>query len=152
VNADLSKFITIKIDELARKKSYAIKLKDDVRELLASKAEGTFLWISLVLAVLGNTPKHKVKEKLNALPAGLDAIYDRILQQFEEAEDARFILQCVVVARRPLAVHEIATAYAIKLGGWRKDAAPLQGDLEEYTNVFENMQANPLFRRYDIDS
>jgi hypothetical protein len=105
INSDLSKFIEVRVNDLSRKKNYSDDLKKIVKEALTTKAEGTFLWVSLVQVDLEKTrSKHQVKEKLKKLPRNLNDVYDRILKQTEtdDIEAAQFILRCMAVARRPL--------------------------------------------------
>jgi hypothetical protein len=55
VNADLSKFIQAKVDDLSRRKEYPPKLRHDIEDTLRMKAGGTFLWAPLVLEDLRKT-------------------------------------------------------------------------------------------------
>src|SRR5205814_5593511 len=49
VNADLSKYIDFRADELNKAKNCGEKLTRDIKDALMQKAGGTFLWASLVL-------------------------------------------------------------------------------------------------------
>ncbi|KAI0405415.1 hypothetical protein F4802DRAFT_597245 [Xylaria palmicola] len=138
VNADLSKFIKAKMGDLARKHDYSKNLRDYVENRLRLRAGGTFLWVSLVLSDLERTSKHRVRAKLRDLPSGLDAIYCRILQQIEQKEDAKFILQCVIAARRPLTTDELAVAYVLELGDCEVNTVPPREVLEEANAVFRD--------------
>jgi hypothetical protein len=143
VNADLSKFIQVKVDDLSKKKSLPLQLKQDVEDALKNKAEGTFLWASLVIDDLYKAPKHQVRKKLLTLPKTLNEVYDRILKQIEagSVEDARFILRWVVVARRPLTRSELAMALAISTE---------ESYLEELDDVFRSCE--PLVYLNDNNS
>ncbi len=86
VNADLSKFIEVKINELAdMRNSWPEDLVQEIRETLQEKIGGTFLWASLVL---DNIFKIKiapmVRKKLKELPTKLRAIDNFILSNIEE--------------------------------------------------------------------
>ena len=49
INADLFKYIQTRVNELLKKKNYSQKLQQDIQNVLFKKAEGTFLWVSLIL-------------------------------------------------------------------------------------------------------
>ena len=142
VNADLSKFIQVKVNDLSRKKRYSDELKNKVQSALITKAEGTFLWASLVLADLESCYKHQVEKKLRTLPSDLNGVYDRILKQIEIGceEDAKFVLRCAVVARRPLTADELAMAYALELGGWAANTIPPGGFLDDLREIFKTCE------------
>jgi ankyrin repeat protein len=133
INSDLSEYINAKVDDLADKRGYAPDLKNKVRDALRYGARDTFLWASLMLADLQETPQYEVEKKLKTLPKGLDDTYARILAQIPDGrrEDARFLLLCMVAARRPLKMKEIATAF----GTWRNDLIPPSQDLDKYADI-----------------
>ena len=64
-----------------------------------------------------------IRKALNELPVTLDDTYERILQGIpkEKSHHARQLFQCMVAARRPLHVEELAEIFAIEFG---TDAAP----------------------------
>jgi hypothetical protein len=73
-----------------------------------------------------------IRKALNELPVTLDETYERILQGIptEKSDHARRLLQCMVAARRPLHVEELAEIFAIEFGpnnasnlvaGWRPE-------------------------------
>lgn len=133
VNDDLSRFIDIKVDELAKKKKrFPAKLVEDIRNMLQQQAGGTFLWVSLALEDIASaTTAKRAREKLEGLPKGLPGIYRRILDNIreEDVDDAAFILRWVVASRRPMTVDELATAQAMT--NWEGDAMPRSDDLDE---------------------
>jgi ankyrin repeat protein len=140
VNADLSKFIDVKVDELSRQKRYSPNLKQTIKDALTVKAGGTFLYVSLVLDDLKRTKiSSQVKRKLQTLPPDLDEVYKRILGQIDAdcVEIARFILCWVVVARRPLTVEELAMARALGTDAWEGNTIPPQDLLDELKDGFE---------------
>jgi len=115
INTDLSKFIDVKVDRLSKDNGYPTTLAKDIKAALTMGAGGTFLWASLVLVDISKTKiAAKVTKKLNNLPSSLGEVYYRILSKIEDVDEARFILQLVVEARRPLTVHELATACALR--------------------------------------
>ena len=139
VNADLSKFIQVKVNDLSKKKKFPPQLKQDVEDALKKKAEGTFLWASLVINDISKTTlASKVRKKLQALPSSLGEVYSRILGNIneEDVDDARFILQWVVGARRPLTVHELAMTRALGPEEWNKNNIPPPDTLGELKDGF----------------
>ncbi|OBT65148.1 hypothetical protein VE03_04699 [Pseudogymnoascus sp. 23342-1-I1] len=101
---------------------------------LKKEAEGTFLWVSLMVIDLEKEPKYNVKHKLKEPPQGLNKTYSRILNEnipSEAREDVQFLLLSMVAARRPLEIEEIASAFAV----W-KDGTVLSGqNVDEYTDI-----------------
>ena len=140
INGDLLKYIQTRVNELSTKKKYPPKLKQDIQSALSEKAGGTFLWVSLVLKDISETTiTSKVRTKLQSLPSGLSEVYSRILDniQKEDMENARFILQWVVTARRPLTIDELAMARALGPEGWDKNTIPTADTLNELTDGFK---------------
>jgi hypothetical protein len=140
VNADLSKFIDVKVDELSTQKSYPPNLKQTIKDALTKKAGGTFLYVSLVLDDLKRTKiSSQVKRKLQILPPDLNKVYDRILDQIDAdcVEIAGFILRWVVVARRPLTVEELAMARALGTEEWEGNTIPPEDHLDELKDGFK---------------
>ena len=116
INVDISNYIQIRVNELLVKKNYPQNLTQYIQDVLSKKAEGTFLWVSLVLHELSKiTVISKVRRILESLPSGLHEVYTRILYNIpeEDMENARYILQWVVTARRPLTIDELAMARAL---------------------------------------
>jgi ankyrin repeat protein len=73
-----------------------------------------------------------IRKALNELPVTLDDTYERLLQGIpkEKSHHACRLLQCMVAARRPLHVEELAEIFAIEFGpnnvpnlvaGWRPE-------------------------------
>jgi hypothetical protein len=140
VNADLSAFIQNRVSDLSRKKMYSPHLEQAVHDALITKAEGTFLWASLVLRDLAKEDDNsKVRQKLQDLPCDLDEVYDRILSQIDPKHEdtAKFLLRCVTVARRPLTVDELVMAYAISPGNWEGNTIPDKTYLADWNNIYK---------------
>jgi ankyrin repeat protein len=135
VNADLRKFIAIKVTETSGLNRWTPNLKNTVQEALIKKAGGTFLWASLVLKELEKTDKDQVRGKLNDFPDDLYDLYDRILSGIERMDEAQLILQLMVAARRPLTQRELGMAYVLKRGR-DEDILALEDQLDESENIF----------------
>jgi ankyrin repeat protein len=96
---------------LDEQKAYTKDLKDFVSQTLRVKAEGTFLWVSLACRELQREPKTRVKTILDRLPAGLVAMYQQLVSQIlqnEEADILKHVLVSMLVAFRPLRLRELA--------------------------------------------
>ncbi|KFZ13980.1 hypothetical protein V501_03452 [Pseudogymnoascus sp. VKM F-4519 (FW-2642)] len=134
VNYDLSIYIDSEVDRLAKRKRYSPKLKEMVEDALKNEADGTFLWVSLMVADLEKEHNYNVKDKLKLLPKGLNETYAQILNQNitrEAREDVQFLLLSMVAARRPLRKMEMASAFAV----WKHGLVLSSQDVEEYTDI-----------------
>jgi hypothetical protein len=115
VSKAVAVFVEYKVRRLATVQEYNPGLQAEVQQQLCDKAEGTFLWVSLVCKELEGVPLYRTREVLQALPPGLDPLYDRMMAQIK-AQDARTsrycrsILWAVTLAFRPLAAEELAIA------------------------------------------
>ena len=113
VTGAVALFIDHKIRELASLKMYNSKLQAFIREVLLEKAEGTFLWVALVCKELRRARRGKERSFLQAVPAGLVPLYERMLDQVlhqgdeSDIESCRRILCSVTLAFRPLRLKEI---------------------------------------------
>ncbi|KAF5128487.1 Vegetative incompatibility protein HET-E-1 [Metarhizium anisopliae] len=133
INHDLAKYIDDRVDELANRKHYPLSLKQKVIETLKRESGNTFLWVSLMIAELKTTLLHKVEEKLNRLPHGLDNTYSTILDRIpvENRENAQFILRFMVAALRPLKKTELQAAYAT----WKTNSILSGEDMQLYSDI-----------------
>jgi hypothetical protein len=78
-------------------------------------ASHRFRWVFCQLEVLRQCFPSTVRSILAELPESLDETYERILQQIPKSNRvyAHRLLQCLVVAVRPLTVEELAEVLAI---------------------------------------
>jgi hypothetical protein len=114
ISAAVNTFIRFKVDWLAKRNRYNDDTRDSVQSYLSSNANDTFLWVALVCQEFAIIPGWKVKEKLTAtaFPAGLDALYRRMMDQIfnsEYAELCRAILAVVSVMYRPITLEELVS-------------------------------------------
>jgi ankyrin repeat protein len=91
------------------------------------------LWVYLILYDLQTSTqasRHVIKRKLNSLPKDLPDLYNRILRNIkpEDLEVAKAILRWVVWAERPLTLHELTVAIAIRPG--QRSMEPLSEMME----------------------
>lgn len=140
VNYDVFKFIDTRVNELSTRKGYTAKLKSEIKSALTNKAEGTFLYVSLVLSILEKTRAQSlVREKLQNLPEDLNKLYDKILSQIDPdcEEIAIFVFRWVAVARRPLTVKELAMARALSTSRWKVDTLPPYDFADEFEDIYK---------------
>ena len=73
-----------------------------------------FRWVVCQLEVLRRCLARNLQRQLNELPQSLDETYERILKEIHSAnqDDARRLLRCLTVAKRPLLVEELAEILA----------------------------------------
>jgi hypothetical protein len=113
VSRAVAAFIKFKVHRLATVKKYEARLYAEVQQLLLDKAGGTFLWVSLVCKEIERVPLYRTREVLQAMPAGLDPLYDRMMTQILAQDDTRTakyckdVLRAVAVAFRPLHLKEL---------------------------------------------
>jgi hypothetical protein len=105
--------------------------KDLVIETLSERADGMYVnrftpvmlvqivnrfrWVFCQLEILRNCFPSSVRRFLEELPESLDETYERILREIKKPnrDHARRLLQCLVVAIRPLHVGELAEVLAV---------------------------------------
>ncbi|EUC40026.1 hypothetical protein COCMIDRAFT_109863, partial [Bipolaris oryzae ATCC 44560] len=115
VSKAVAVFVQYKVHQLATVRAYNPRLQAEVQQQLRDKAEGTFLWVSLVCKELEGVPLYRTREVLQALPPGLDPLYERMMGQIagqdtKTAEYCRDILRSITLAFRPLQLRELAVA------------------------------------------
>jgi hypothetical protein len=110
VSAAVSVFIEQKVSQLAQQKKYDKPTQEAVLERLTSNANDTFLWVALVCQDLQATAKRNVLRKLRSFPPGLDALYERMMQQISNSDDAelcKHVLATIALTYRPIALQEL---------------------------------------------
>ncbi|KAK2589635.1 hypothetical protein QQS21_012685 [Conoideocrella luteorostrata] len=112
VSKAIEAYIEYKVNELVVNKVYDEATRSAVREYLAVNARGTFLWVALVCQELSkpNVARRHTWSKLKTLPPGLNALYDRMMEQISISEDAnrcRELLAITSVVFRPITLDEL---------------------------------------------
>lgn len=80
---------------------------------LKNKANGTFLWVALVIEQLRDTDRRNVEDVLEEMPEGLENLYDLIIRRAnsklrqKDREACRVLLSIVTTAERPLHLKEL---------------------------------------------
>jgi ankyrin repeat protein len=77
-----------------------------------------FRWAFCQLETLRHCLPPSVRRTLDELPESLDETYERVLREIKKPnrDHARRVLQCLVVAIRPLGVEELAEVLAVDFG------------------------------------
>jgi hypothetical protein len=118
VSKAVAGFVKYKVQRLVTVQRYNASLQAEVLQQLRDKAEGTFLWVSLVCKELEKVPFYRTRKVLEELPPGLNPLYDRMMSQItaEDAETARYckdILRTITLALRPLQLEELAATVGL---------------------------------------
>lgn len=85
-------------------------LRNHVRHVLRRKADGTFLWVTLVIQELEKADSWEVLKVVDAMPKGLDELYTRMMDQIQQRKDPEFcrlVLSAATLAYRPLHLLEL---------------------------------------------
>jgi hypothetical protein len=112
VSTAVQVFIDQRVSELAQQNKYDEPTKRAVLEHLASNANDTFLWVALVCQHLRATAKRNVLRKLELFPPGLNALYERMMQQISKTDDAKLckqVLATVALVYQPITLKELVT-------------------------------------------
>jgi hypothetical protein len=117
VSRAVAAFVDYKVQRLLTVRKYSTKLQAEIQQQLRDKAEGTFLWVSMVCKELEKVPLYRTREVLQTMPRGLNPLYDRMMAQIA-AQDAETtdtdycwdILRSTTLAFRPLKLEELAIA------------------------------------------
>ncbi|PVH69552.1 beta transducin-like protein HET-D2Y [Cadophora sp. DSE1049] len=112
VSTAVSIYVHHKVHQLAQRKKYDDKIRVAVLDYLISNANDTFLWVALVCQNLENIPRWNVLAKLNALPPGLDSLYERMVEQIHDSDNAdlcKRILASIAIIYRPILLKELTS-------------------------------------------
>lgn len=112
ISAAVSRYIQYKVHQLAQWKNYDNKTRDAVQQHLASNANDTFLWVSLVCQELADPKVRRwhTRAKLHTFPPGLNSLYVRMIDHLFDSVDADLcsqILSLVSTVYRPLHLEEL---------------------------------------------
>ncbi|KAL4879276.1 hypothetical protein BJY04DRAFT_220396 [Aspergillus karnatakaensis] len=110
VASDISMFIDERVDELKRTRRYTENIAQQVSEILAEKAQGTFLWVGL-----SRVRSKDAVNTLHKLPRGLNSLYQKLLdtaldRNADDRETITQILIFVAISRIPLTITQLSMA------------------------------------------
>ncbi|UKZ71861.1 uncharacterized protein TrAtP1_012806 [Trichoderma atroviride] len=113
--AHVSSAVDTYIDRCARDIE-ALKGDDNLREktinILKTKANGTFLWVTLVAQQLRDAGRPHIERILEEMPEDLESLYDEIMERSKkgwknDTEACLSLLATVTAAERPLHIDEL---------------------------------------------
>jgi hypothetical protein len=136
---DVFRFIDSEIEHLSQEKPYMDI--EEVRNTLKAKADGTFLWVSLVLKELRkDITSEAIKARLRTLPHGLYGIYQRLLDEIPQSshKHAKQILIWVTFAKQPLNIKGLATALSFA-SDLRQSAHEFEQTLKDFIRVCSSL-------------
>jgi hypothetical protein len=102
-------------DKLSRLESLEDEcVRDQVRDILRQKANGTFLWVALVVQELERPESWDPLQVAEEAPPGLYQLYDRMVNRIQQltkrnSEICRLLLSTATVAYRPLHLPEMGS-------------------------------------------
>ncbi|CAK7233203.1 hypothetical protein SEUCBS140593_008524 [Sporothrix eucalyptigena] len=93
------------------------EVQDGIAKEVRLKADGTFLWVSLVFRQIEGIEANKALDRIRQIPSGLDEIYTQMIRHIiglhEDAEECKAVLLTMVNAYRPLRLSELASLAAL---------------------------------------
>ena len=146
VSAAVSIFIRHKVLELAQQKKYNNTIRDAVLDHLYLNANGTFLWVALVCQDLEQIPKLAILARLNDFPPGLDALYERMMEQIRNSYYTNLcnqILASIAIVYRPVTFPELASLIDVP-EGMSDDVESLQ-DIIGFCGSFLTVQKDEIY-------
>ncbi|CAG7994432.1 unnamed protein product [Penicillium salamii] len=122
ISQSVQTYISYKVDELNLRNRYGEALMGRLKTELFAKAEGTFLWVSLVCRRLEDICADEALATIQDLPPGLHPFYDRILNQLREGQRDdvyRYmrLLKAMMLVYRPLKLEEVPSVTGLFCGG-----------------------------------
>ncbi|KAN0138107.1 Ankyrin repeat-containing domain protein [Lactarius tabidus] len=111
-NRDINAYVTFVVQSVKHWRDVDKKM---VIDKLTEDADGMFRWIYCKLEVLRQCHRNDLRRILKEFPQSLDETYQRILKEINDAnrKQAHRLLQCLVAARRPLQIEELAVVLAL---------------------------------------
>lgn len=119
ISHDLRAVIRYKTDRLVQSGKIHEDQQVSLEKMLLNKADGTFLWVSLILAEFESSRgfhrrNNQYLELLQRPPSSVETVYERILSRSADQGMARKILGILVGATRPLTVLELNVAMSLE--------------------------------------
>jgi hypothetical protein len=122
---DVETYVSERLGKLKRRLRLDAEGEQSLRQVLADRAEGMFLWAEMAIKDLekahGITAK-TLANRVRSLPSGLNAFYERMLTKIdgmcEDEETTRLVRQIftwVALAIKPLTLAELRIALAVEL-------------------------------------
>ncbi|KAK6433206.1 hypothetical protein LTR95_010613 [Oleoguttula sp. CCFEE 5521] len=121
-NEDIDKYVNAEMFKDKRLRSLECDLKAKILSSFRQKADGMFRWAYCQMEELKRLkiwrPKY-IKQVINAFPRGLDATYERKLQQIDDMyrEETYKALRWLAFETRPITMLELSEACLIDIDG-----------------------------------
>ena len=115
---DIALVVGERVSNISTVKGLSADQQHDLRKRLLENADRTFLWISLVLDMIEDTPstsKRALNNMLSTIPTKLEDIYEKVLSHIPPADvaPARKVMYIMLAAIEPLGVEEMNSAFSI---------------------------------------
>ncbi|KAF3912842.1 hypothetical protein AA313_de0203639 [Arthrobotrys entomopaga] len=114
ISDGVTAYIDSKLEELSHRHKYSTILRQDLQTELITKAEDTYLWVSLICRELDTMRPGDELAAIQPLPKGLDSLYAIRFNQFSSggldpklAENCLRLLKLVILVDQPLRVIEV---------------------------------------------
>jgi hypothetical protein len=138
-NMDIELFIGERLSKLGKNVPDFDIVKEEVRQILVKGAEGTFLWIGLLMQDLERSDLEtaaEVRDFIPSVPSGLKPLYSRLLGDVDIKTRSFLcdVLRWILVARRPLSIRELSGVLDQKGSGALTPEMVLQGLLRRCRN------------------
>jgi hypothetical protein len=122
-------YIDYKVSKLTAFQSEK-RVKENIHKQLRKKANGTFLWVALVIHELQNSLVADMLKKLKKIPSDLTLLYGRIMKQIKGLEQMNFrrcllVLSRALLAYRPLHLQKMHSI----TGVWEEFPEPEEEDI-----------------------
>ncbi|KAJ7143685.1 hypothetical protein C8R44DRAFT_138657 [Mycena epipterygia] len=132
IQLDIEFFVASSLERHRRLSKQPTDIKQQISKVLLSAADGMFLWVTLMIEMLGNQiSNHEVLVALSQLPIGLTATYFRILTGIDQLPSRKWCMRAItwlLCAQRPLELSELMSGIAVddmdKSGGWDMNRIP----------------------------
>jgi len=114
---DIERVVKAKIKAFGVKRGLSKDVQSELIERLITNADQTFLWVSLILKMIEDSVKASkaaLEQIINTIPGTLDAVYEKILAQSPNIDDATKLIHIIVAASRPLSLDEMNVAFVIR--------------------------------------
>ena len=115
IKSDIQKFVAHSVGKLSNVDGFDEQIRGEVEQTLLSGAEGTFLWVSLVMAELEKKRTcTEILDTIKTVPKGLDAKYGHMLRQIDKYHQNNVfqMLRWVTTAFRPMNLQEMSVVIA----------------------------------------
>jgi hypothetical protein len=109
ISRSVSAYVDFRISQLESLQENQ-NLRNKVRDTLRKKANGTFLWVAIVIEELRNVQPWHIEEVVEKVPAGLDEIFMTMMAKMRQDQNwelCRRVLSAATLAYRPLHLFEL---------------------------------------------